>query len=276
MARHSQLFAAAFAVSGWTSAVVPLSALCMAMVFAGCVTPAREMTVMSFNVRHCVGSDMKLDVPRVAAAIAAVKPRFAALQELDVKTERSACIDEPAELARLTGMKATFGKTIDFQGGEYGVMVLSNEKPLSVTKVPLPGKEPRLLLLAEFDDCVFASTHLSVADETERMASVGLVRSAVSRFKKPVFVCGDWNAWPDSPLLKEMRTFLTVLSPTDQNTYHGTAPTRRTAAKHCIAYIAVDAAHAGSVRVLERKVVPDTVASDHKPIFVRLTTLKPL
>ena len=204
MARHSQLFAAAFAVSGWTSAVVPLSALCMAMVFAGCVTPAREMTVMSFNVRHCVGSDMKLDVPRVAAAIAAVKPRFAALQELDVKTERSACIDEPAELARLTGMKATFGKTIDFQGGEYGVMVLSDEKPLSVTKVPLPGKEPRLLLLAEFDDCVFASTHLSVADETERMASVGLVRSAVSRFKKPVFVCGDWNARPDSPVLKEL------------------------------------------------------------------------
>ena len=72
MARHSQLFAAAFAVSGWTSAVVPLSSLCMAMVFAGCVTPAREMTVMSFNVRHCVGSDMKLDVPRVAAATLAM------------------------------------------------------------------------------------------------------------------------------------------------------------------------------------------------------------
>ena len=245
--------------------------LACGMAFAGCTsTRSSEMTVMSFNVRHCAGADRVLDVPRVAAVIAAEKPRFAALQELDVTAKRSGRIDEPAELARLTGMKATFGKTIDFQGGEYGVMVLSREEPLSVTKVPLPGKEPRLLLLAEFDDCVVGSTHLSVANEKERMDSIGLIRDAVARFKKPVFVCGDWNARPDSPVLKEMGKFLTILSPTDQNTYHGSLPNLLTDSKHCIDYIAVDTVHAGMFRVEERKVIPDTAASDHKPIVVRV------
>ena len=248
-----------------------LTILACGMTVGGCAaTRTNEMTVMSFNVRHCAGSDMKLDVPRVAAVIASVRPRFAALQELDVKAKRSDRIDEPAELARLTGMKATFGKTIDFQGGAYGVMLLSKEEPISVTKVPLPGKEPRLLLLAEFDDCVVGSTHLSVANEKERMDSVGLIRDAVAKFSKPVFVCGDWNARPDSPVLKELGKFLAVLSPTDQNTFHGTAPKLLTDPKICIDYIAVDKAHAESFRVLESAVVPDTVSSDHKPIFVRL------
>ena len=136
--------------------------------------------------------------------------------------------------------------------------------------MPLPGKEPRLLLLAEFDDCVVGSTHLSVANEKERMDSVGLIRDAVAKFSKPVFVCGDWNARPDSPVLKELGKFLAVLSPSDQNTFHGTAPKLLTDPKICIDYIAVDKAHAESFRVLESAVVPDTVSSDHKPIFVRL------
>ena len=102
------------------------------------------------------------------------------------------------------------------------------------------------------------------------MDSVGLIRDAIARFKKPVFVCGDWNARPDSPVLKELRTFLTLLSPTDRNTYHGTAPKLLASPKVCIDYIAVDTAHAKFFRVLDRGVVPDTVTSDHKPIFVRL------
>jgi len=243
---------------------------CWALTGECASTQVREMTIMSFNVRHCVGSDKKLDVPRTAAVIAAEKPRFAALQEIDFKATRSKCIDEPAELARLTGMKPTFGKTIDLQGGEYGVMLLSAEAPLSVTKVPLPGKEPRLLLLAEFDDCVVGCTHLSVATEKERMDSVALIRDAISGIKKPVFVCGDWNARPDSPVLAELGKFLSVLSPTDRNTFHGTAPNLLSAPKHCIDYIAVDKAHEKSFRVLGGGVVPDTVTSDHKPIFVRL------
>ena len=244
--------------------------LCLAAHVGKAAQPPREMTIMTFNIRHCSGSDKQLDVKRTAAAIQAVRPRFAALQEVDVRTKRSQLIDEPEELARLTGMKATFGKAIDFSGGGYGNALLSQDEPLSVKKVPLPGGEPRMLLLAEFEDCVVGCTHLSNGAEKERRASAGLIREAIASYKKPVFVCGDWNARPNSNVLAEMKTFLTLLSRTDQNTFHGAAAAPLTDPSICIDYIAVDSAHADAIRVLEQVVVPDTETSDHKPVWVRI------
>ncbi len=233
--------------------------------------PPGEMTIMTFNVQRCCGSDHKLDIERTAAVITEVQPRFAALQEIDVKVPRTRRIDEPAELARLTGMKATFAKTINCQGGEYGIMLLSREEPISVKKVPLPGSEPRMLLLAEFEDCVVGCTHLSVGNSKERMDSVPLIREAMAQFNKPIFICGDWNSGPASSLLAEMKTFLTILSPTDQNTYHGKKPKLSTNPATCIDYIAIDSAHADSFRVEEKVVVQDTDTSDHKPVWVRIS-----
>ena len=192
------------------SVQVFLAALCLSVLQVEAAPLAGEMTIMTFNVRSCRGSDGKIDIERTAAVIAAAQPRFAALQEIDFKVQRTRSIDQPAELARLTGMKATFGKTINLQGGDYGIMLLSKEEPISVTKVRLPGSEPRLLLLAEFEDCVVGCTHLSFGKEVERMESVPLIREAMAQFKKPVFLCGDWNSRPTSPVLAEMEKFLTV------------------------------------------------------------------
>ena len=47
------------------------------------------------------------------------------LQEVDRGTERSGRVDQAAELARLTGMQGVFGKTLDFQGGGYGLALLA-------------------------------------------------------------------------------------------------------------------------------------------------------
>ena len=232
----------------------------------------RGFKIMSYNVRHCEGMDKKLDIARIAAVVNRARPRFAALQELDCKTKRSEKIDEPQELGRLTGMHPTFAKTIDYQGGGYGVMLLSREKPLSVEKIPLPGAEPRVLLLAEFDDCFVGCTHLSVAAEKERADSVALIEKAVKGRTKPVFVTGDWNSLPNSSVLAGLSRFLRVLSPTDGRTYHG-SPTNGpsgTTTDFCIDYIAVDSANAPRFKVVDRGLVADRVSSDHAPIFVTL------
>ena len=76
-----------------------------------------EMKLMSFNVLHCAGMDGKLDIARTAGRIRAEDPDFACLQEIDWRTARVNGIDEPAELARLTGLHATFAKAIFFAGG---------------------------------------------------------------------------------------------------------------------------------------------------------------
>ena len=250
-------------------------------IVAGCAalsanaTTCGEFKILSYNVHHCRGMDGELSVARVAAILNRERSRFAALQEIDCRTVRSGGMDEAKELERLTGMTPTFAKTIDFQGGDYGVMILSKDKPLSVEKFPLPGTEPRVLLMAEFLDCFVGCTHLSVADEQERVDSVAIIKKAVERRNKPVFLAGDWNSLPDSPVLKELCGFLKVLSRTDCSTFHGDASAgpSGTAKDFCIDYIAVDSAHADLFRVADRDVIVDRISSDHAPVKVTLTPI---
>lgn len=242
----------------------------VAVSLAGCcsctaqVKPA-PMTLMSYNVMHCEGADKKVDIARTASVIAREKPRFVGVQELDFKAaKRTGGVDQPAELGRLAGMHATFAQAIPYQGGGYGVAVLSREKPLSVFKTPLPGKEPRVLLLCEFEDCWFGTTHLSL-QEPNRLAAVEIVRKAVAEraAKKPVYLTGDWNATPESKTLAGIKSFMSILSVTSDRTFHNFNPNART---YCIDYIAVDSAAAKRVEVKESHVVPDVTTSDHSPV----------
>jgi len=233
----------------------------------------REFSIMTYNICHGKGMDNKVDLSRAAAVINQVKPRFVGLCEMDCKARRTNGDDQPETLAKLCGnMKATFGKAIDFQGGGYGVAVLSDTEPLNSKTVPLPGAEPRILLLCEFEDCVIGVTHLSVSKESERTESVKLIREAIAGYGKPVFVMGDWNSLPNSTVLTEMRQYLKVLSDENARTYHGhpsNGPSG-TVSDFCIDYIAVDNAHADSVQVFDRITVPDEVTSDHKAIAIKI------
>ena len=229
--------------------------------------------IMSYNVRHCEGVDGKVDVERIAQTINRTRPRYAALQEIDVGWDRSGKVDQVAELGRMTGMVPTFAKTVSRDGGEYGIMLLSEVKPLSVRRLPLPGKEPRALLLCEFADCFVGNTHLSVAKESERVESVSIIRKAVEGCEKPVFIMGDWNATPSSSTLAEMQSFLTVLSDMqpEGGTFHGLPGGNSGPRGKCIDYIAVDSRHAGGWSVDLAEVVNERTASDHAPIFVKVS-----
>ena len=235
--------------------------------------PRQLFSVMSFNIRHGEGMDGKLDLVRTAAAISREKPRFVGLCEVDCRTKRSGGVDQAKELARLTGMHPTFGPAIDFQGGKYGVAVLSCDRPVSSRQIPLPGKEPRTLLLVEFEDCAVGVTHLSVSAASERQESVELMRNALAaQSGKPVFLMGDWNSRPQSEVLAEMRKFVKVISDETGRTYHG-RPSDGPAAEqeYCIDYIAMDSAHAREWKVVSRQTVKDETTSDHKPITVTVS-----
>ena len=74
-----------------------------------------QLRVLSYNIHHGAGIDGKLDLPRIAGVITAVNPDLVALQEVDRKTRRTKQQDQPAMLAKLTGMKILFERNIDFQ-----------------------------------------------------------------------------------------------------------------------------------------------------------------
>ncbi len=237
-------------------------------VVVGCTSSAAsgrpcELRLMSYNIRHCKGMDGKVDVQRVAEAIIREKPDFVGLNEVDCLVKRSGNVDEAAELGRLAGFHATFAKAIPLKGGSYGNAVLSRKAPLSVVRVPLPGKEPRVLLLCEFADFWFGTAHLDFGAYQQQ--AVKIVRGVVAEKSaaKPVFLTGDWNATPKSRTLAAMKDFMTVLSNERCRTFHGVKSD-----EYCIDYIAVDSSHAAKAKVVDAHVTPDAVTSDHNPIAV--------
>lgn len=219
----------------------------------------RQLQVMSYNVRHCAGMDLVVDYDRTASVIVQQQPDVVALQELDSMTGRSGHRDQLDELASRTGYHPIFGAAIDFDGGQYGVGILSHEIPLSIRRIPLPGEEPRVLLVVELEDCVIACTHLDL-DEAQRLASVPLIVEEAQQWQKPFLLVGDWNDTPDSELLEVMTQHFTVLSG-DEATYPADEPTE------CIDYVAV---FDGRAKAIESHVIDEPAASDHRPLVVRV------
>ena len=245
---------------GWA-----LGVLMLASIADVSTSRADEFRLMSYNILHGKGADGKVDIRRTAAAIRRENPDFVGLQEVDKGVSRSGGIDEPAELARLTGLHATFASAFPYKGGEYGRAILSREKPVSVERVRLDGKHPGVLLFCEFPGFWFATMHLDLV-ATNRLRQVETVRTAVAeRAKtKPVFLTGDWNAPSASPTLEKMRTFVTLLSDERSTTFTGFSKQPREG--YCIDFIAVDSAHTANVRVTETHVTPDDTTSDHNPV----------
>ena len=216
--------------------------------------------VMTYNVRHCAGMDLVLDYDRTAAVIAQQQPDVVALQELDSMTGRSEHRYQLGELASHTQYYPVFGSAIDYDGGKYGVGILTRELPLSTKRIPLPGEEPRVLLVVELQDYVIACTHLDL-EEAPRLASVPLIVEEAQHWQKPFILAGDWNDIPDSQLIQEMSKYFIILS-SDEATYPADVP------QECLDYIATFKGQ--YVETIKSHVIDEPMASDHRPLVVRM------
>ena len=219
----------------------------------------KQLQIMSYNVRHCAGMDLVVDYDRTATVISQQQPDVVALQELDSMTERSGHHDQLGELALRTGYHPVFGAAIDFDGGKYGVGILSHEMPVSTKRIPLPGEEPRVLLVVELEDYVIACTHLDL-EEAQRLASVPLIVEEAQQWQNPFLLVGDWNDEPGSELLEVMTQHFTILSG-DEATYPADKPTE------CIDYVGV---FNGRAEAIDSHVIDEPEASDHRPLVVRV------
>ena len=222
---------------------------------------SEELCIMSYNVRHCRGMDNKIDYKRTADVLNRVSPHFVALQELDSATSRSngkVCIEE---LGKETGMHASYASAIKFGGGSYGIGLLSKEKPLSSTSIPLESSgEARRLLVVEFDKYIVACTHFPLNDE-DREASARIVCDALKDYRKPLFFAGDMNSYPDTPEQALMKEYFTILNNTAECTFPSINP------KECIDYIYCLKNGYGYTVKESRTLYGDSIASDHLPIY---------
>ena len=218
--------------------------------------------VMSFNVRGGTGMDNVRNYDRTADVINKVKPDIVALQELDSVTKRVDGKDVLQELARRTAMFGTYAAAIDFQGGKYGIGILSKEKPLQYRRIPLPGREEaRVLLFAEFEDYIFCATHFSLTEE-DAETSVDIIRKTLSGTTKPLFFAGDLNVTPESPVITRLKENFKLLTNPKKPTWPADHP------KDCIDYIFGYTSGGHAYTVVSGQVMDEPEASDHRPLFV--------
>ena len=226
------------------------------------------MTLISYNVGvfSKYGDDT---TPQVCELIREADASLVALNELDSCNRRHAAFQLKELADGLGGWSFHFASAFPFAGGAYGNGVVSRDEVVSRHIIHLPqsdGSEPRSVAVVETDRCVFASVHLDYVGEHSQRLQVetlnGWFKAVYAGIGKPVFLCGDFNAEPDSETIRLMREDWIQLSGTDF-TYSTTNPGK------CIDFVFAykDAA---SVEVVSSEVLTEGTAtfSDHFPVKV--------
>ena len=224
------------------------------------------LKLMSYNIKNANGMDNVCNFQRIANVINNISPDVVAIQEVDSMTNRSGQKYVLGEIAERTQMHGYFAPAIDYDGGKYGIGLLTKQLPLRLQTLPLPGREEaRTLILAEFADYIYCCTHMSLTEE-DRMKSLELVKAFTSSSTKPLFLAGDMNAEPESGFIKELQKDFQILSNPKQHTFPAPDP------KETIDYIATLKQNAKGLAVISAKVINEPMASDHRPILVELRT----
>lgn len=222
------------------------------------------LRLMTYNIKNANGMDNVCNFQRIANVINNACPDVVAIQEVDSMTNRSNRKYVLGEIAERTQMNAYFAPAIDYDGGKYGIGLLSKRVPVRLKALPLPGREEaRALLMAEFEDYIYCCTHLSLTEE-DRMASLKMIKEFASACKKNFFLAGDMNAEPESEFIKELQKDFRILSNPKQHTFPSPAPTET------IDYIVASKENAGGFAVTSAQVLDEPVASDHRPLVVNL------
>ena len=228
---------------------------------------------MTYNIHVGVGMDKKLDLQRIADVINQEHPDLVGLQEVDRGVKRTQGIDEVAELARLTKMEHAFAHNLDYQGGQYGVAILSRFKILNVDHRKYENTreaERRGMIRVEVNVnnqiVSFVTTHLDYQYQDGRVFETQQLLQFLKDQKGPLIVVGDFNEEPNADAYKLMLprfedSWIKSRAKGDGLSYPADKPVKR------IDYIFYQARDRISVK---RAWVVKTLASDHVPVVSEL------
>lgn len=236
---------------------------------------SRPLRVLCYNIHWALGMDGEYDVARIAEVIKKEKPDLVALQEVDVGVERSGRVHEIRELAKLTGLAARFGPTQHYQGGLFGNAVLTHLPILDVAIHPLPYTEateekttyPRgaIAVTVEAPDgkpLRFVSTHFQHNVPEDRVAEAKAINGLFADELRTI-LAGDINAKPEE---EPVQVLLEQWENATDDPPAPTVPVKEP--KSRIDYIFYRPAEAFLLK--EARVIPEVMASDHRPVFAEL------
>lgn len=252
----------------------------LTILVAGCATLTprpNNLRVMTYNIHAGKDAQQTDNLERVAALIDSAGTDIVLLQEVDRRTTRANGVDHFQELRRLTRMSGVFGKSLDYQGGEYGIAILSRWPVDSVKALPLKVEPPQERSGRSYEPRIalhvvvhtprgpvhVINTHLDPSGsgtfrKQELVAALAHMKQLVPP-KAALIFGGDLNARPDTEDIGAVSFALTdsfVSCGTGAGeTFPAHGPDRR------IDYIFLRHARCTTARVLE------TQASDHRPLL---------
>lgn len=182
--------------------------------------PQAPLSVMSYNIQGHGALLGRRYLEGIARVIRRARPRVVGLQEVHRGTWAARFGDQVAILAELTGMHASFGRSLSLRTGEYGNALLFRGRLLEEEVSILPGEAERRSLLrcrilpegpglspageqnaAPLD--VFV-THLAAWGRLGRSTRVRQARFVADRLHEAdgsFVLTGDLNAPPAAPEL---------------------------------------------------------------------------
>ncbi|ACU05977.1 endonuclease/exonuclease/phosphatase family protein [Pedobacter heparinus] len=229
----------------------------------------KTLRIMSYNIHHANPPSKPdlIDLDAIARVITASKADIVALQEVETGVSRSGGANEAKILAEKTGFQYHFFKAIDYDGGDYGIAILSRYPLKEIRLVPLPQQitaEKRILGYATIkvgkQKIIFANTHLDASRTDEnRLVQMQSILKEFEHAALPVILCGDLNSVAGSSVISLLdaqfkRTCTENCPPTSPQ-----INPRRT-----IDYIATKNV---TWPLLEYQVIAETYASDHRPVM---------
>ena len=234
---------------------------------------------MSYNIRHGEGMDTILDLSRSADIIKSQAPDLCGLQEVDNSCTRSGSILQTKYLAHHTNMTGSFGKFMDFQGGEYGMATLS-VKPLISTKVlrlPDAKYEPRSSIVHEVQiapgcNIVFANVHFEWISTEEgsanRLLQAKSLLNYIDSLNQATIIIGDFNCTPDSPTMRYFaeQGFVFIEKGADNLSFQGED-------KSEIDHVIYRDAENIEFKKKSVQLLKEPITSDHRPLIVELDVI---
>lgn len=235
-----------------------------------------KITVMTYNIQSGRNLAQDRDIRHAVSTIRKESPDILSLNEVQHCT--SLCPDgkcqAQAVAEALDYPYFRFGRSIDYEGGQYGNALLSRFPIAEWAVFPVPdipeGErdgwfEPRSHLFCRLDlggrEIITLTSHYGLSDKEIRNAVQETLR-LVGEAELPLIFMGDLNAHPDSPLLAPLFDMLTD-SAAGMESPSLTFPSNRPSEK--IDYLF----HKGGFTTL-RAWVPETTDSDHRPFCARL------
>jgi endonuclease/exonuclease/phosphatase family metal-dependent hydrolase len=160
----------------------------------------KELTVASYNVHRCIGTDRLHDPDRIVEVIREIDPDLIALQEVSSQREHGR-VDQAAYLAERIGRFVVEGPTLRYGQRSYGNALLTRWQPVAVRRVDLSvtGREPRGAIDADIEigsrSVRFVAAHLGLRRTERRRQVRTLLEAMAGPIPDLCILAGDFNEW---------------------------------------------------------------------------------